>query len=339
MKVGVLFGGTSSERDVSVASAAQVINALKTRGHTVVAVDCERGVLSSRDAEELLSHGISQAPPAVGSTCSYAVDRIATDPELRSLDVMFLALHGGDGENGTVQGLLDLLGIPYTGSRLRGSSLAIDKDITKRLVRAAGIPTADWFMAPIDVGATLTALGLPLIVKPNSEGSTVGLSMVRRPEELAPAIATAQRYDHEVMVERFVPGRELTVGIVDGQALPVGEIFPLKSDHFDYESKYQPGGAREEFPANLAPHIAEQLQSYALGAWKALKLNGYCRIDFRLDPEERPWLLEVNTLPGMTTMSLLPQAAQVSGLPFGELCEKICELGIRHAALERGSND
>src|SRR5690606_3304904 len=137
-------------------------------------------------------------------------------------------------------------------------------------------PTADWYMAPIDVDATLEALGLPLIVKPNSEGSTVGLTVVRQREELAPAIATAQRYDREVMIERFVPGRELTVGIIDGKALPVGEIFPLKSEHFDYESKYQPGGAREEFPASLEPELVEQLQTYALGAWTALKLTGYC---------------------------------------------------------------
>lgn len=334
MKVGVLFGGTSSERDVSVASAAQVVQALKARGHTVVPIDCERGVLSASEADELLSHGIAEAPPALGAARRYAVDRIALDPEVRSLDVMFLALHGGDGENGTVQGLLDLLGVPYTGSSLRGSSLAIDKDITKRLVRAAGIPTADWYMAPIDVDATLEALGLPLIVKPNSEGSTVGLTVVRQREELAPAIATAQRYDREVMIERFVPGRELTVGIIDGKALPVGEIFPLKSEHFDYESKYQPGGAREEFPASLEPELVEQLQTYALGAWTALKLTGYCRVDFRLDPDNRPWLLEVNTLPGMTATSLLPQGAQADGLGFAELCEKLCELGVRRAALE-----
>lgn len=331
MKVGVLFGGTSSERDVSVASAAQVVRALKARGHTVIPVDCERGALSAVDAEELLSHGISTTPPALGGERRYAVERIAADPELRSLDVMFLALHGGDGENGTVQGLLDLLGIPFTGSPLRGSSLAIDKDVTKRLVRAAGIPTADWFMAPANLETVVETLGLPLIVKPNSEGSTVGLSVVRQREELAPAIAAAQRYDHEVMIERFVPGRELTVGIIDGQALPVGEIFPLKADHFDYESKYQPGGAREEFPASLEQALVERLQAYALRAWKALKLEGYCRVDFRLDPDNQPWLLEVNTLPGMTATSLLPQGAQAHGITFGELCERICELGIRRA--------
>ncbi len=339
MKVGVLFGGTSSERDVSVASAAQVLRALASRGHTVVPVDCERGKLTAAEAEELLSHGISAAPPALGATRRYAVDRIATDDELRALDVMFLALHGGEGENGTVQGLLDLLGIPYTGSPLRGSSLAIDKDITKRLARAAGVPTADWFMAPVNLDRALETLGLPLIVKPNSEGSTVGLTVVRSREQLAPAIATAQRYDREVMLERFVPGRELTVGILDGQALPVGEIFPLKADHFDYESKYQPGGAREEFPADLPPALASQLQGYALQTAAALKLECYCRVDFRLDPDGRPWLLEVNTLPGMTATSLLPQAAKASGVDFAALCEKLCELGIRQSRLRRAAGN
>lgn len=332
MKIGVLFGGTSAERDVSVASAAQVVKALKARGHQVVPIDCERGVLSPAEAEALLSHGIATAPPSVGETRRYAVDKLTTDPELRSLDVMFLALHGGLGENGTVQGLLDLLGVPFTGSPLRGSCLAMDKDITKRLARAAGVPTADWFMAPVNEGEVVDALGLPLIVKPNSEGSTVGLSVVRTREQLAPAIATALRHDREVMVERFVPGREVTVGILDGRALPVGEIFPLKADYFDYESKYQPGGAREEFPADLPLERAAELQRLALLAWTALKLSGYCRVDFRLDPEGKPWLLEVNTLPGMTATSLLPQAAHASGLEFGKLCEQICELALRRSA-------
>lgn len=328
MKIGVLFGGTSSERDVSVASAAQVVKALRERGHTVVPIDCERGVLSAEECESLLSHGISKVPPTIGATRRYAVSEIAADPAVRSVDVMFLALHGGLGENGTVQGLFDLLGIPFTGSPLRGSCLAMDKDLTKRLVRAAGVPTADWFVNPADLESVVSALGLPLIVKPNSEGSTVGLSVVRRREELETAIAEAHRYDAEALVERFVPGRELTVGIVDGRALAVGEIFPLKGELFDYESKYQAGGAREEFPAQLSAALTRTLQTHALTAWNALKLEGYCRVDFRLDPDERPWLLEVNTLPGMTAMSLLPQSAKASGLEFAELCEQLCTLAL-----------
>lgn len=329
MKIGVLFGGTSSERDVSVASAAQVVKALGARGHTVVPIDCERGVLPAEEYEALLSHGISKLPPTIGTTRRYAVSAIASDPAVRSLDVMFLALHGGLGENGTVQGLFELLGIPFTGSPLRGSCLAMDKDLTKRLVRAAGVPTADWFINPVDFESVISALGLPLIVKPNSEGSTVGLSVVRHREELAKAIAEARRYDTEALVERFVPGRELTVGILDGRALAVGEIFPLKGELFDYESKYQVGGAREEFPAQLPPALTQTLQTHALTAWHALKLEGYCRVDFRLDPDGQPWLLEVNTLPGMTAMSLLPQSARASGIEFAELCEQLCNLALR----------
>lgn len=336
MKVGVLFGGTSSERDVSVASAAQVISALESRGHTVVPIDCERGVLSPAEAQVLTSRGIASLPPGINSDRRYAVDKLATDPELRTLDVVFLALHGGLGENGTVQGLLDLLQLPYTGSPLRSSSVAMDKDLTKRLVRAAGVPTADWYMAPVDPTRVTEALGLPLIVKPNSEGSTVGLSVVRRPVELSPAVELAGKYDTEVMIERFVPGRELTVGIIDGEALEVGEIIPLKGEIFDYESKYQAGGAKEVFPAEITSALALQLKSHALTAWRALKLAGYCRVDFRVDPQGQPWLLEVNTLPGMTAMSLLPQSAKASGLAFAELCERICQLGIRRFSSRSG---
>ncbi len=337
MKIGVLFGGTSSERDVSVASAAQVVKALESHGHTVVPIDCERGVLPADEAASFLSHGIAKSPPTMGATRQYAVEKLATDPAIKSLDVMFLALHGGLGEDGTVQGLLELLGVPYTGSPLRGSSLALDKDVTKRLVRAAGVPTADWFVNPDDLDRVVATLGLPLIVKPNSEGSTVGLTVVRHRAELEAAISTAHRYDQEAMVERFVPGRELTVGVIDGVALAVGEIFPLKGELFDYESKYQAGGAREEFPAQLPEALAAELQQHALTAWSVLKLAGYCRVDFRLDPSEKPWLLEVNTLPGMTAMSLLPQAARSSGISFPDLCERLCELGVRRARQTRTS--
>lgn len=331
MKIGVMFGGTSSERDVSVASAAQVVKALQSRGHTVVPIDCERGVLPPVEAESFLSHGIAKEPPSIGETRRYAVEKLATDPVLKSLDVVFLALHGGLGENGTVQGLLNLLDIPYTGSPLRGSSLAMDKDLTKRLVRAAGVPTADWFVNPEDLDLVVQTLGLPLIVKPNSEGSTVGLTVVKHAHELESAIALARRYDDEALLERFVPGREFTVGILDGEALAVGEIVPLKGELFDYESKYQAGGAQEIFPAEIPEELTNAMRAHSVTAWHALKLTGYCRVDFRVDPNHQPWLLEVNTLPGMTATSLLPQSAGACGIAFADLCERVCELAVRRA--------
>lgn len=325
MKVAVIFGGTSSERDVSIASAAQVVQALERRGHTVVLVDCELGVLDAEQAAAFFAQGVAPTPPQVGSDRRYAVAQLASDARFLSVDVAFLALHGGYGEGGYLQGLLELLGIPFTGADLRGSALALDKDVTKRLMRQAGVPTADWYMAPVVPDEVLAKFGLPLIVKPNREGSTVGLTLVKEAAQLLPAIELARRYDAEVMVERYVPGRELTVGVLDGVALAVGEIIP-KGELFDYESKYQSGGAREVFPAQVSENLARELRNYALAVARAVKVKQYCRVDFRLDPDERPWALEVNTLPGMTAMSLLPQSAQAMGISFDDLCERICQL-------------
>lgn len=174
------------------------------------------------------------------------------------------------------------------------------------------------------------ALGFPVIVKPNQQGSTVGLTIVRRPEELAEAVETALRYDREVMLEQFVPGRELTVGVLDDRPLAVGEIVS-KGEVFDYESKYQEGGAEEIFPAALEPEVTRRVQELGLAVHRALKLEGYSRADFRMDAEGGLWCLEANTLPGMTRTSLMPQSAAAAGIGFGELCERICTL-----AVERG---
>jgi D-alanine-D-alanine ligase len=203
----------------------------------------------------------------------------------------------------------------------------MDKDLSKRLFRAAGVPTADWLMAPVLAHDVSETLGWPVVVKPNKQGSTVGLSIVRQASELAPAIALGERFDNEVMVERFIPGRELTVGILEQEALPVGEIFP-KGEVFDYESKYQQGGAREVFPADLSPEATAEVQQLALRAHAALKLGEYSRIDFRMDPQGRFWCLEANSLPGMTSGSLLPQAARAAGIEFPKLVERICRAAL-----------
>jgi D-alanine-D-alanine ligase len=204
----------------------------------------------------------------------------------------------------------------------------MDKDLSKRLFRFAGVPTAEWRMAPVTEEEVASALGWPAVVKPNKQGSTVGLSVVRGPEALAAAIALARRHDDEVMVERFVPGRELTVGVLEGRALPVGEII-APGEVFDYRAKYQAGGAREVFPADLAPDLAARVQDLAVRAHAALKLGAYSRIDFRLDPQGGVWCLEANSLPGMTAASLLPQAARAAGIGFSELVERICRAAIR----------
>jgi D-alanine-D-alanine ligase len=204
----------------------------------------------------------------------------------------------------------------------------MDKDLSKRLFRAAGVPTADWKMTPVTAPDIEAALGWPVVVKPNKQGSTVGLSVVRAAETLAAALLLAQRFDDEVMVERFIPGRELTVGVLQGRALPVGEII-APGEVFDYQAKYQTGGAREIFPAELAPDVAARAQELAQRAHAALKLGAYSRIDFRMDAQGGIWCLEANSLPGMTAASLLPQAASAAGIGFPELIERICKAALR----------
>ena len=338
MRVAVLFGGTSEERDVSIASGAQVFRALREAGHEVIAVDTARGVLGPAEERNLLSSGVAPVPPSEGELAlvrSGAPGALTNAPELRQVDVVFLALHGGTGEDGTLQALLDLTGIPYTGSGHMASANAIDKDISKRLFRLAGIPTPDWLMAPVSNGDVEERLGYPVVVKPNKQGSTVGLTVVKHLEDLEAAIQTAYRYDDEVMLERFVPGRELTVGILADQPLAVGEIIS-KGEIFDYESKYQEGGAEEIFPADLSDQQTRQVQELGLKVRRVLKLEGYSRVDFRMDEEENLWCLEVNTLPGMTSTSLLPKSARAAKIPFPELCERICALAIERKGKRRG---
>ncbi len=330
MKIAVLFGGTSQERDVSIASAAQIIPALRGLGHSVVAIDTVTGRLSAEAEKKMLASGVAPEPPSTTALANMRESALALTSnasDIRDVDVVFLALHGGAGEDGRVQAVLDLAGMAYTGSNHIASATAMDKDLSKRLFRAAGVPTADWLMSPVlahDVGATL---GWPVVVKPNKQGSTVGLSIVRGETEFAAALQLAERYDDEVMIERFVPGRELTVGILEGAALPVGEII-TKGAIFDYQAKYQKGGALEVFPADLPEAAAARLQQFALRAHQALKLGVYSRIDFRMDPQGSFWCLEANSLPGMTAASLLPQAARVAGIEFPQLVERICRAAL-----------
>ncbi len=330
MKIAVLFGGMSEERDVSIASAAQVIPALRSLGHEVVAVDTATGRVSGPAEQRLLTSGIGPQPPsgsALAGIKRAAPALVAEAADMQGVDVVFLALHGGAGEDGRIQAVLDLAGLPYTGSNHIASATAMDKDLSKRLFRAAGVPTADWRMAPV-AAQEVAALGWPVVVKPNKQGSTVGLSVVRSPDALSAAVTLAQRYDDEVMVERFIPGRELTVGVLEGHALPIGEII-APGEVFDYQAKYQSGGAREIFPADLSPDISSRVQELALRAHAALKLGAYSRIDFRMDGRGAIWCLEANTLPGMTAASLLPQAARAAGIGFPELVERICKSAIR----------
>lgn len=329
LKVAVLFGGTSSERDVSIASGSQVIQALRAGGHEVIAVDTATGVLDAA-GEKALAGGVAQLPPdeqALDLMRTGDATAITHAPELQGVDVLFLALHGGAGEGGTLQALLDLTGIPYTGSGMLGSAMAMDKDIAKRLMRVAGIPTPEWLMAPVLLEDIEDRIGFPCVVKPSKQGSTVGLTIVRRADDLEAAVQLAAKYDDEVMLEAFIPGREFTVPVLGEDALPVGEIIP-KNEIFDYESKYQPGGAQEIFPADLPGAQTVEVQALALKTHRALKLRGFSRIDFRLDADGVFWCLEANTLPGMTAASLFPKGAQAAGIGFPRVCERLCRLAI-----------
>lgn len=330
MRVTVLTGGTSSERDVAIASAVQVVKALRSRGHTVAVVDTARGYIPEAGESLLLSGSVGREPPRLEELVTLErgvlLSSLATLPVVREAEVIFLALHGGRGEDGTLQAVLDVVGVSYTGSGSLASGLAMDKDIAKRLFRAAGVPTAGWLMAPASADIVASQLGWPVVVKPSKQGSTVGLSVVKAPDSLTAAVELAARYDDEVMIEAFVPGRELTVGILDGRALAVGEIIP-RHEIFDYECKYTPGMSEEIFPADLSPELTAECGRLGVAAHEALKLGGYSRVDFRLTPAGEMVCLEVNTLPGMTSTSLLPQSAAAIGIPFPELCERICLAG------------
>lgn len=335
MKITVLMGGTSAERDVSIASSLRVAEALRTRGHDVVTLDTARGPLTENEEKALLAKGnpVQKEPPSQDALAKMASQTLPQMlralPSLKEADVVFLGLHGGYGEDGSIQALLDMAGIAYTGSGHLASALAMDKDLSKHLFRRAGVPTADWVMARREASAEdqlgRLGAGMPVVVKPSKQGSTVGLSVVKRREDLGAAIAEAFRYDDEVMIEQFVAGRELTVGILGDEPLPVGEIIP-KHEIYDYECKYTPGMAEEVFPAQIPSDRAREAQDLARRAFQALKLRGCARIDFRMTEDGSLFCLEANTLPGMTATSLIPQGAAAAGIPFPELCERIALL-------------
>ena len=290
-------------------------------------VDTARGLIAETDEALLVPAKVGVEPPSTAKLeelqRGVLLGSLAELPAVREADVIFLALHGGWGEDGTVQAVLDVIGVPYTGSGPMASALAMDKDLSKKLFAAAGVPVAPWLMAPATDADVKAKVGFPCVVKPSKQGSTVGLTVVKDPAHLAGAIATAFEFDDEVMIEAFIPGRELTVGVLDGAALAVGEIIP-KHEIFDYECKYQPGMSEEIFPAQLEPWIAKEAQRLSVLAHEALKLGNYSRVDFRLNAMNELICLEVNTLPGMTATSLLPQSGAAVGIPFPELCEKIC---------------
>ena len=304
IRLALIAGGISGERDVSLKGAAAVQQALDTQKYEVIRYD-----------------------PATD------LARIAADAG--RLDAAFILLHGIHGEDGTMQGFLELLGIPYQGAGVLGSALAMDKNLAKTLYRLHGLPVAAWEMAVReDIAAPeslLAKLSLPLVVKPVRQGSSLGMSIVRRAEQLPAALELAFEHDSEVMVEEFISGREITVGVIGNEeltALPLIEIIPNDQyDFFDYEAKYKPGATSEVCPAEVDDRVREKAWQYALTAHTALQLRGYSRTDMIIRGDEL-FILETNTIPGMTETSLLPQAAAEAGLEFAALLDRLIELAL-----------
>ena len=314
-RITVLKGGDSPEREVSLVSGAAIANGLRGSGLEVTELD-----------------------PADFSSLDKLIDRLK---ELGT-GLIFLGLHGGSGENGQLQAALDLAGLRYTGSGFQACALTMDKYVAKLLAREEGVPVADWVLLrgdqlgdyedPRDLQGIVDKLGLPLIVKPNAGGSSVGISKVETTDQLREATQQALKYSSSALLERFIPGRELTVTVLDGTALPVVEIKPL-SGWYDYANKYKAGRSEYLAPAPIEEAVAQLIQMYAERLWQVFGLRGYARIDFRYDGDQ-PYFLEVNTLPGMTPLSLTPMAAKAVGISFADLVVKIAHLALNQDETE-----
>jgi D-alanine-D-alanine ligase len=339
MNIVVLAGGLSPERDVSLASGCLIANALMEKGHRVLLADVYTGVAEDNfsaawecNRRERYEHVVPAEEPDLaklqaesgGSKALIGHNILAV---CAGADVTFLALHGSMGENGQLQAVLETHGIPFTGTGYVGSLLAMDKLLSKELMRGAGIPTPPWAVVSPSSEEIPPEVGLPCAMKPCSCGSSVGDSLIHTKEEWREALAYARKYEDIVFVERLIEGREFSIGILDGEALPVIEIIP-HAGFYDYKNKYQPGLTEEICPAQLTDGETKTLQEAALEVHHLLRLGDYSRIDFILDKQGVAYCLEANTLPGMTPTSLLPQEAAAAGIAYGELCQRLAELAV-----------
>ena len=332
--IALVTGGSTAERDVALAGAGQVTAALRRQGFDVNVIDTCNGVLDAAGEARLLEDTVDREPPSetvlAELTSREDFAALVTLDAVRRADVVVVVLHGEPGEGGRLQGLFELAGLRFVGSDGLGSTLAMDKDIAKRLMRDVGVATADWLRWPKHGSPhpqRIEALGLPLVVKPSRVGSTVGLTLVDDLSELESAVALARRFDEIVLVEAFIDGRELTVGVLGDETLAVGEIRP-QHRIFDYECKYTPGMTDEIFPAPIEDPLRSRICTLALDVHECLRLRDVSRIDFRVGADDVAYCLEANTLPGMTTASLLPQSAAAAGIDFDTLCRRIVELAL-----------
>jgi len=327
MKIIVLAGGNSPEREVSLASGSLIANALIENGHEVMLLDLLLGVENKEidssyknKNDELYSYKVGKEVLDLSKFDNLPLIHESVIPLLKECDVVFNALHGGIGENGKLQAVLDIYGIKYTGSDSFSSMLSMDKEISKILMKEKGYPTADYFM--YDEKANSNVLEFPLVIKPCSCGSSVGVSIVNNNSEYENAIKKALVYEDRIVVEQYIKGREFSVGVLNDKVLPPIEIVP-KQGFYDYENKYQSGATLEICPADLTKEENDEISRCAIGIHKALGLGYYSRIDFILGGDGKFYCLEANSLPGMTNTSLLPQEAAASGIGFNELVEMI----------------
>ncbi|MBV8151934.1 MAG: D-alanine--D-alanine ligase [Candidatus Eremiobacteraeota bacterium] len=292
-KVGVVMGGSSTEREISIATGNAVMRALETLEYTARTLDFDARFVDN----------VREVAP----------------------DVVFNALHGGGGEDGTIQGILEWLGIPYTGSGLLACALAMDKHLAKKILAAEGLPTPNWDVYDLS-GGTLPllpgALNLPLVIKPRNEGSSTGVTIVRTHEQWTHAMIAAAARTTDVLAEEYIAGREFSCGVLGDEPLPVVEIVP-GDDHYSYEAKYAPGGSRHHCPAPIDEDLAARIKTLALAVHRLIGLRDYSRTDFIVSGEGRPYILEVNALPGLTATSLMPDEAAAVGITFEALIDRL----------------
>ena len=347
MDIVVLAGGLSTERDVSFKTGSMVAAALKENGHRVILLDVFMGYGEQEvdlngifDRADEISVKVSDIPEVAPDLAAVKASRKDQSPcffgpnvirMCQMADIVFMALHGENGENGKVQAAFDLFGVRYTGSDYLSSAIAMNKGMAKKLFVEAGIPTPMGIPMTRETredDVTKLNLHLPCIVKPCCGGSSIGVTIVRDAAEFKAALDEAFRWENELVIEEFIEGREFSVGVIEGKALPVIEIAPIQG-FYDYKNKYKAGSAVETCPAELPEEVSAQMRHYAEEVAKVIGLDTYSRSDFLLDKDNKMYCLEANTLPGMTPTSLLPQEAAVVGVNFNELCEKLIEISMK----------
>ena len=337
LNILVLAGGDSSEREVSINSSLAIAKALNEAGHKVRIIDSLNGKYLTESSAQLSDHSPEKSRGKDGRPGVLPVHEFEQARDA-GLDVVFIGLHGGSGENGSIQAALDMLGMPYTGSPMSASAVAMNKDISKRVMLSLGIPTADWKSYDASLGATAATvqgdfdqghpIPLPVVIKPVDSGSTVGLSLVEEADQIADAARVAFEESPLIMVEKYVQGREITIAVLDGEALPPVEIRPTHK-LYDYTCKYTKGKSEYFCPAEIDAELVKKLSSDAVRFYHTIGCSGYGRVDFIVAPDNTYICLELNTLPGMTALSLFPMAARAAGIEFGDLLEKLCLLALK----------